>query len=145
MTPDPMKCLLESKRVLKDGGVLACSSWKSSQWMELMLLVLKVREDAQLPLLPAEWRTVEAIKAELRKAGFRHVESHEVDVEMSFDSHDTLVDVLIKLPHMVVLTEGWDREEMEKLRHLMLQEAKEYCMSAPGILEGTALVAIGRK
>lgn len=28
MTSDPIKCLKESKRVLRDGGVLACSSWQ---------------------------------------------------------------------------------------------------------------------
>ena len=62
MTPDPQKCLSESRRVLKDGGVLTCSSWEGSQWIDLMATVTKIRPDKKSPELPKDWRTVDAGK-----------------------------------------------------------------------------------
>lgn len=53
MTSDPQKCLSESKRVLKDDGVLVCSSWKGSQWIEMMNLLKQVRPDKIMPEVPA--------------------------------------------------------------------------------------------
>jgi ubiquinone/menaquinone biosynthesis C-methylase UbiE len=100
MTPDPQKCLAESKRVLKDGGVLACSSWHDSEWLQLMNLLPKVRPDKKMPEIPENWKNAGPMKAELEKAGFRDVEAHEVHVEMTVDKMEPFVDfVLEKMPH----------------------------------------------
>ena len=100
MTPDPQKCLSESRRVLKDGGVLACSSWKGSQWMDLMNLLPQIRPDKQMPTMPENWSDVALLKAELEKAGFKDVETQEVDVDMRYEKTEEFVDFMMqKMPH----------------------------------------------
>ncbi|KAI7122025.1 hypothetical protein KC352_g32808, partial [Hortaea werneckii] len=82
MTPDPQKCLSESKRVLREDGVLSLSSWEDNQWMKIMGDVARVRPDKQLPEIPVEWRSDSGVRDELMKAGFRDVETHRVTVHM---------------------------------------------------------------
>lgn len=146
MTPDPQKCLSESKRVLKDGGVLACSSWQGSQWLDLMRLLPRVRPDKRLPDLPKEWEDIDLMKRELEKAGFRDVEGYPVETKMTFDKLEPLVDFLItKMPHMVMLTKDFSEGERASLKDLLLEEGRKMCPNEPGSFVGTALVAVGRK
>jgi ubiquinone/menaquinone biosynthesis C-methylase UbiE len=146
MTPDPQKCLTESRRVLKDGGVLACSSWHDSQWLQLMNLLPKVRPDKEMPTIPKAWKDAAPMKAELEKAGFRDVEAHEVHVEMTVDKMEAFVDFMLhKMPHMVMLTKDFTSDEEEQLRKLVLQEGRKLCPEDPGILTGVSLVAVGTK
>ena len=146
MTPDPQKCLSESKRVLKDGGVLTCSSWQGSQWMELMSLLPQVRPDKKMPEIPKEWMNVDGMKSELQKAGFENVESHQVHTSMHFEKLASLVDFMAnKMPHMVMLTKDFTEDDKEKLTALMIAEGKKMCSTEPGTLQGTALVCVGRK
>ncbi|KAK4545679.1 hypothetical protein LTR36_002633 [Oleoguttula mirabilis] len=146
MTPDPRKCLSESRRVLKEGGVLSLSSWEGSQWMELLKLVAKVWPDKQLPTLPEEWSSTTAVEGELKKAGFRDVESYRVPVEMSFESQESIVEFLVtKLPHVVAMSKDKSEEDVARLKRVMVDEAKKMCPAAPGKLDGVAIVGIGRK
>ena len=146
MTADPQKCLSESHRVLKDGGVLTCSSWQGSQWMDLMNLLPQVKPEAKMPEMPKEWMDVDLIKAELEKAGFKDVESHQVHTTMQFDKMAPLVDfMLMKSPHMVMLTQNYSEDDMAKLKSLMTVEGKKMNANEPGVLTGTALIAVGRK
>lgn len=146
MTPDPQKCLSESKRVLKDGGVLTCSSWEGSQWMELMALLPQVRPDKEFPEIPKEWENVDMMKAELEKAGFKNVESQRVPTQMTFEKRDTLIDFMLnKMPHMVMMMKDFTEEQREKLKALMTEKGKEMSPEEPGKFTGTALVAVGRK
>lgn len=146
MTPDPQKCLSESKRVLKDGGVLACSSWHDSEWLQLMNLLPKIRPDKKMPTIPEEWKNAGPMKAELEKAGFRDVEAQEVHVEMTVDNMETFVTFMSeKMPHMVSLTEDFTSDEMKQFKSLVLDEARKLCPKDPGVLKGVALVAVGKK
>lgn len=146
MTPDPQKCLTESKRVLKDGGVLTCSSWKGSQWMDLMNLLVEVRPDKTMPSVPAAWSEAEKLKDELVTAGFQDVEAFEVDTQMEFERVESFVGFMLdKMPHMVALTKDMAEEEVERTRARMMEECRRMCLSEPGVLRGTALVAVGRK
>lgn len=146
ITPDPRECLRESRRVLCDGGAVACSSWESTQWMELMKLVSRVREGKVLPTLPERWSDAALLKGELEAVGFRDVKCERVEAEMRFATHEGLVEVLVeKLPHMVALTQDMSREEVGELKELMVREARNLDPNAPGLLRGVALVASGRK
>lgn len=146
MTPDPQKCLTESKRVLKEGGVLACSSWHDSQWLQLMNKLPQVRPDKEMPKIPDAWANAAPMKAELEKAGFRDVEAYEVDVEMTVDKLGTFVDFMLdKMPHMVALMKDFTDEEKEQLRNLIFQEGRKLCPEDPGVLTGVSLVAVGKK
>lgn len=146
MTPDPQKCLTESKRVLKDGGVLTCSSWKGSQWMDLMNLLVEVRPDKTMPSVPADWSEADKLKGELVKAGFQDVEAFEVDTQMEFERVEPFVDFMLdKMPHMVALTKDMSEEEVARTRTRVVEECRKMCPTEPGVLSGTALVAVGRK
>ncbi len=102
MVPEPQKALSESLRVLKDGGVLTCSSWEGSSWMDLMALLPRIRPDKIMPKMPKEWENVDLMGEELRKAGFRDVESHRVPTSMKYESLEGLADFMAtKMPHMV--------------------------------------------
>ena len=146
MTSDPMKCLSESKRVLKDGGVLTCSSWKGSQWLDMMTLLTQVRPDKAMPEIPDGWKEADALKTEMDKAGFREVETFEVRTKMEFERMEAFVDfMLYKMPHMQMLAKDMTEEELGKVKALMMEKGREMCASEPGELTGTALVAVGRK
>lgn len=102
MVPEPAKALSESLRVLKDDGVLTCSSWEGSQWMDLMQLLPRVRPDKTMPQLPKDWANVDLMRGKLEEAGFREVEAHRVETGMAFDSREKLVDMMLNvMPHMV--------------------------------------------
>lgn len=146
MTSDPQRCLTESKRVLKERGVLTCSSWAGSQWLDLMNLLKQVRPDKTMPEIPAAWQAVGPLKAEMESAGFWEVEVCEVETKMDFERLETFVDFLSnKMPHMQMLTKDMTEEEMGRYRKLMIEEGRKMCSSDPGTLVGTALVAVGRK
>lgn len=144
MTPDPQKCLSESKRVLQPNGVLSCSSWKDSQWMGTMRLVEKVRPGIQTPSIPLEWASVPALQAELEKAGFREVKAEEVEVTMTFDTYDALTDVLLlKMPAVANLIKDFSGDERARLRELVLEDLQRMSPTEPGSLQGVALVVVG--
>lgn len=146
MTPEPQKCLSESRRVLVDGGVLSCSSWEGSQWLDLMNLLPRIRPDKAMPELPKEWMNVDAMKGELEKGGFRDVESFRVNTTMKFERMEELVDfMLTKMPHMIHLTKDFSTDDFQKLKDLSVQEGNKMCSSEPGELSGVALIAVGRK
>ena len=146
MTPDPQKCLSESKRVLKDGGVLTCSSWQGSQWIDLMNLLLKIRPDVKMPKIPEDWVSADGIKGVLEKAGFRDVESQQVPTTLSHDKWEPFAEfITTKMPHMVMLMKDMSDEEKAKFQELVVEEGKRMCPDEPFTLSGTALVAVGRK
>ena len=145
MTADPQKCLSESRRVLKDGGVLACSSWQESDWMTMMQLVPQVRPDKKNYEMPKEWMDKDSMKAELEKAGFRDVESYQVTTTMKYEKLESLVEVFSKVPHVQALTVDFSDEEKSKLKTLMMEEGRKRCSTEPGELSGVSLLAVGVK
>lgn len=146
MTPDPQKCLTESLRVLAPGGILACTAWEGSQWLDLMKTIKEVRPDLPLPELPRNWSEVELLRGELEIAGFREAQAERVAVKMPFERHETLVDWLIeKLPHAIAITKQMSAEEVRKWKELATAMCKEFCPDAPGELSGWSLMATGRK
>ncbi|KAF2172483.1 hypothetical protein M409DRAFT_50175 [Zasmidium cellare ATCC 36951] len=147
MTPDPQKCLSESKRVLAKDGVLALSSWKGSQWLDVMSLVEEIRPETKaMEGIPKVWMETDGVKGELEKAGFRDVESAEVGVEMTLEEYGPFLDLLTtKMPHMIALTKDYSEEERQRLRNIMLAKVKEFAPTLPGTLHGTSIVAFGRK
>jgi len=146
LTPDPRKCLSEALRVLRPDGALACTSWASNQWMEIMQATKTVRPGMAMPELPAAWREVEAMKKELEEAGFKNVRSEEVPVSMSFVKREMLVDFFTtKVPIVVQQTKDFTDEERRLLKEAAMKKCEELCPCEPGLLHGTALLAVGTK
>jgi ubiquinone/menaquinone biosynthesis C-methylase UbiE len=147
MTPSPQKCLTESLRVLSPGGILTCTSWQGSQWLDLMGTFSTVRPDINLPqLLPKAWSDVDLLREELESAGFRDVRSERVKVTMRVENHERLVEFLItKLPHSVELTKRMSEEEVRRWKEAAVEKCREMCPVVPGELHGVSLMATGRK
>lgn len=146
MTPDPQKCLTESLRVLQPGGVLACTAWESSQWLEIMKTLSEVRPDLELPELPKNWSDAGLLKGEVERAGFREAHAERVAVTMEVDRRETVVDWLIeKMPHAVALTKHMSAEEVQKWKDIAAEKCKLFCPDEPGTLSGWSLMASGRK
>lgn len=111
-----------------------------------MKLLKEVRPEAQMPSVPEEWASVPALGVEFEKAGFRDVHAEEVDVEMTFDTYNAIIDVmLLKMPIMINLTKDFSEGEMVRLRQLVLEHIQRASPREPGSMHGTALVVIGRK
>ena len=135
MTPDPHKALTESRRVLKDGGVLSCSSWQGSQWMDLMKLMTKVRPEKVLPSIPSEWEESSKLKGEFERAGFRDVEVQEVKTIMNYEKRAPLVELLtMKMPPMMPLLADMSDEEKVSYKQFVDEEMQKMCPDEPGQL-----------
>ncbi|KAK5117597.1 hypothetical protein LTR62_005019 [Meristemomyces frigidus] len=146
LTPSPEKCLSESLRVLQPSGVLAVSAWKDTQWIHLMYTLTRIRPDKIMPTMPEAWTSTTGLKGEMEKAGFRDVETHEVEVEMEYKTYRGLADFMVgKLPHMIALTKDMSAEQVEKYKEIWIEDMKKMCGSEPGSLSGVALVGVGRK
>ncbi|KAK5174342.1 uncharacterized protein LTR77_001422 [Saxophila tyrrhenica] len=146
MTSDPMKALTETRRVLKDGGVFACTSWHSSEWMDLMYLLPTIRPDKVMPQMRPEWIDATKLKGELEKAGFKDVDVREVKTQMAFEKRKPLIEFMsVKMPHLKPLVEDMPEEEIQKYQDLMDEEMKKMDPNEPGKLKGITLVAVGKK
>ncbi|EMC93543.1 hypothetical protein BAUCODRAFT_125397 [Baudoinia panamericana UAMH 10762] len=146
MTPDPMQCLKETRRVLKTNGVLSVSAWEGSQWLELMNLLPKVRPDKKVPTMPEAWTSATGLKGEIMRARFQEVETHQVLVELKFQNRESFADFLCtKLPHMIALTKDMSEDEVIKFKEVMVEEMRRMTSSEPGKLKGVALIGVGKK
>nr|OQO21681.1 hypothetical protein B0A51_10555 [Rachicladosporium sp. CCFEE 5018] len=146
MTPDPRKCLSETLRILKPGGVLGCTSWKGSQWLDAMNVFGEFKPDVTMPKMPEAWASVEGVRRELEVAGFEDVRSEEVTVEMPFEDVGVLTKMLLyEIPMMKVLTNNLSEAEKEELEQMIAASVKKSSAEHPGKLLGVALVGLGRK
>ncbi|KIM95673.1 hypothetical protein OIDMADRAFT_59456 [Oidiodendron maius Zn] len=149
MVPQARVALDEIRRVLTNengGGIVALSSWQGSEWMELIGFVTKVRPEKSAPKMPPTWATLEGIRGELEATGFRDIEVHTVEAFMPFNNYDEIARfILTQFPGMNKMTSDMSREELEKVRNLMVEFIKSRHPVAPGRLTGTAIVGVGRK
>ena len=90
---DPRKALGQTRRVLKNDGVMALSCWKGSQWIDMMNIINSVDAVKKWPGLPPAWTTIEGVKGELEAVGFSDVGAEEVDVAMRFDTYEEVMDL----------------------------------------------------
>lgn len=146
MTPDPQKCLTESLRVLQPGGLLACTAWESSEWIDLVDTIKDVKPDMGMPRLPDNWKDAELLRKELEIAGFKEAQSERVPVTMEFEKHETIVDFMIdRLPFSAAMKKGMSEEEVRRWKETAVAKCKVLCPELPGTLHGWSLMAIGRK
>ena len=146
MTPDPQKCLTESLRVLKEGGVLAVTAWEASDWLEVMMTLKEIRPDFTMPELPKNWSDVDLLGRELEGAGFKEVKSERVRVTMGFERHEVLVDFMMdSMPMVTAFTKQMSGEEVEGYKRAAIKKMKGFCPETPGTLHGWALLAVGKK
>lgn len=146
MTPDPQKCLSESMRMLKPGGVLGLSSWEDSQWLEMMRQLTVVLPERKVPELPKEWSSSGAVQQELNIAGFVDVSSKPLTVYMDYKSHAELAKFLTtSMPPIFAAMKDLNEADVQRVHEAMIRKAREYNPKEPGRLSGQAIVAVGSK
>lgn len=143
---DPPKALLASHRVLRTGGVLALSCWKTSQWMEVSQLINDLIPPEKALELPPTWTSTEGVIGELEVAGFRDIGAEYIDTAMPFERHDRMIEMFMtKIPPMVNALKNCSEEEKIRLKQNMTDRLWELCPEEPGIMTGTAIIAWGTK
>lgn len=124
---------------------MAASAWEGNDWLEMMKVIPIIKPEFKAAV-QAKWTTMSAVKADLEQAGFREVVVEAVPVQVPFQSHDSFVNTLLAYqPRMVALLRDFSEQQRATLRRLLIEEMKVYCQSEPGALNGTVLVATGRK
>lgn len=114
--------------------------------MDAAKVVEKVKPGLKTPFIPEDWASAPAMARVLEEAGFREVNAEEVEVTMTFDTREGLVDVLLtKMPATKNLIKDFSEDETARLRQLVSEHIRQASPSEPGTLKGTALVAVGRK
>ncbi|KAJ9143173.1 hypothetical protein NKR19_g7000 [Coniochaeta hoffmannii] len=143
---DYKKMLSEVKRTLAPDGVFGYSVNIAYPWVTISGLISKVRPDKTAPYPPALWHTAESNTKVMEESGFKDVKATEVDLHVSYDSHEGMVDYLMDvLPFMPMLLEGLTEEETGEYRDLMIEQLKKESPSLPGKMVGKGLIVTGRK
>lgn len=122
LLPDARRALHECHRVLKPGGVVAFSSWPTSDWQSLMSLTTKIRPGSQAYRVPAEWRTVESVQELAEDAGFRDVRCGVTEAMIGYDDPLLFCNwVVKKMPGLQPFVVGFSEEEKSRLVEEMVQ------------------------
>lgn len=169
MLPDPRKGLMEAKRVLKEGGVFACTSWARVDWMRFLReAAQKVRPnvsrrfvslqfmdgknagsrertdgEGQDPAMLGPWKDTEGVKVELQAAGFRDVQVEYVDVDLPIEDRTGLSNILTRSnnPATKMVVGDFNDEEVARCR----EELVKILEQNGNICKGVAVMGIGKK
>jgi ubiquinone/menaquinone biosynthesis C-methylase UbiE len=146
MLPDPRKALRETNRVLCDGGVLALSSWQSSEWMDTLTLAFeRVNPKADAPKLVGPWTTTEGVQVELKATGFADVEAQYVVASFNYKTHEEVADMLMDIPATNNAVQGMSEQEVAQLRQTILDHLVKHHPAAPGTMKGVTIAAVACK
>ncbi|PGH09229.1 hypothetical protein AJ80_07706 [Polytolypa hystricis UAMH7299] len=148
--PDVAKALAEAHRILGAEGVISLTSWKRNDWVDVLQVVKDISSDlGDIPTpasLSPTWCTADGARKHLVDAGFRDVVVKPVAVHWAFEGHEQVVgDILGAMPFMEKVMMPMTEDEKVRARELMVEWVRERHPEAPGELEGTAFVAVGRK
>ena len=130
----------------KGGAVLDLSSWQGNEWLELMSFRSKVGPEKPEMKMPVAWSTIEGVREQLEKAGFRDIDARTTESVMPFDDYDEIARyILTQFSIMNNMTAAMTTEEMGKVRDLMVQDIKAKHLFVLGRLRGTAIIGKSRK
>jgi SAM-dependent methyltransferase len=144
--PDYKAVLSEVLRTLEPDGVFGFSVNAVAPWVTLMGLVSAVRPDRSAPYPPAMWHSVESCSGLLAEAGFRDVQGTMKDIDLLYDSYDSVVEYLVDvMPFMPRLMSGMTDDEVRKMKELMVEDLKRQSPALPGKMAGKSVIVTGRK
>ncbi|KAK5637482.1 hypothetical protein RRF57_013197 [Xylaria bambusicola] len=147
MVERPRDVLLETHRVLCDGGLFGMTSFRSAQWMDLIEEALNaIKPGSNLPPVPAAWASTESIMRQLEDAGFQDVTAEQVKTYYEFEDPEAMTRFNVaNIPSVKMVTADFSADEIEKAIQWMLKWLDERFPSGKGKLEGIAIIATGRK
>lgn len=132
---DPAAALSETRRVLRDGGRLACSVWggpADNPWVTLlgMVMTMRGRPPQGDPFGPGGMFSMsdhDTIRKLMADAGFGHVEIEEMAVHWSFDDFEGYWEYQSDLSgQMARLMAELPAEEMAAVKQDVLAQAENY-------------------
>ena len=144
----------EMHRTLKPGGRAVVVNWSypnRSQFMQLVgkALATAAPEFAAAPPKPPSWVALadpENFKAEMRQAGFSHVNVHTVSHVWTFDSPEVIWDSVTSFtPTLVPLLSKLSPEQNEALRTAYVQAIREEQKAPPFGMTAEARIGVGIK
>ncbi|KAE8392514.1 S-adenosyl-L-methionine-dependent methyltransferase [Aspergillus alliaceus] len=151
MLPDPQKGLREAYRVLRAGGVFACTSWARVQWMQFMdQAAQEVRRAAGseshstgMRFFPKQWGDVAGVKGELESAGFRDVHSEYIDFDWLVEDPEAFAETMCKSsnPGTKMLLGDLSDEKLDRVVESYTRIVKEH----GNVCKGVAVLGIGTK
>lgn len=159
MVSDSNRAMREIARVLQTGGLLALTSWKSNEWMDLCIDVCaefasEATYAAAEQSLPRSWRTIDSVRQYVERGDLEWVSGEEFECGMSFESSEKVVRFLVgvvpQFREMVsiateAMKEGSPEERKEVLIGGMIRKLQNTHGHGPGTMRGRAIVAVGRK
>ncbi|KAI1820252.1 S-adenosyl-L-methionine-dependent methyltransferase [Xylaria intraflava] len=146
LVPEPAKAVQAMKRTLAPGGVLAISSWRGSEWQDLMYYPKKVRPDLIMPILPTTWTSEEGVRQQLEAAGLKDVTVVETEGYMPFEDHDEICRfILTKMPLAARAIQQMTDDEILQTFELMKADLKAKYPTLPAKMVGQATIAYARK
>lgn len=139
---EPVKAVEAMKSKLNSGGVLAFSSWESSDWHELMYYPKKVRPDLVMPWPPVDWTQPDGVRKNLHKIGFSKIQVEQTEGYWPFPDYDEICRfILTKMPLAARVISQMSDEEVFQTHALMVSVLKAKYPSAPAKMVGKATVA----
>ena len=135
----------EIKRVLMPGGVIAFSTWKRGDWIDVTGFVKAVRRDFTMLDFDPAWASADGVRGILETSGFGHIDAHYVESEWEYESPEKIVDYLFAFPGLQQIMNSWTKKDVEEIKSRGIAYMKDKYGSGNGFMKGTAVVGFGRK
>lgn len=149
--PDRMKGYREIHRTLKPGGKTVISSWAPVAQSPSMQAVFGALR-AMNPEIPEPQTDIESLenpeffKAELRNAGFRHVEIHPVTQSVAINSVQEYWDDMVKgSAPLVMMKNSLSEKAWEEKNQIALDYLHDIIGTCPTSLSADAWLGVGVK
>lgn len=145
MIPRSDAALRETFRVLEPQGVLALSSWKSADWIQITMFLRTIKPDLPMPNFDMDWTSLEGVRRKLEQAGFKDVIVKYSQTFWEYEAPEKMVETVMYFPHVQATIKSWTMEEVGQFKKMGLEFLTDKYGSGPGKMEGTAILGFGSK
>ncbi|RYP13116.1 hypothetical protein DL767_010875 [Monosporascus sp. MG133] len=146
LVPNPGKAIAALKRVTAPGGVVAMSSFQTSDWAKLSNYPFKVCPHLAMAAPTNGCSSAEDVIKHLEEAGFRDIEVVPTESYMAFDDYDAVCRfILTKLPMPARALTQMTNEEVLKTHEMMVADLKTWYPTVPAKMVGKVDIAYCRK
>lgn len=144
----PAKAFNESYRILKPGGIIGISSFKSTDWLALLDIAHEIVPEISFAAGKSpHWSSREAIKNNLCAAGFCDVEIHEVDNVFEMSNVRSYLEFLLtpRNTQVAELFRKSPEKKEEAIQHVMNYTNDKYGKNKAPKLVNTLYITTAKK